>query len=353
MSQPTKVTWISKQIKQIKKHVATIREKLEFWRDKNPKVFDGIAHFAEILWVVGTTYCSNIFSNTFVVTFILCIAFAGLYLFQWALLTNKSIRQVEQVKANHRSAITEQQQSHTIAISQMAELNTRTIEFCHTVAHNIKMHIAKMSKQKLSITRTNMVDLLNTSLNTLEDLLSSYYQVQVRASIKLCAKPGILKTYARGQNNTQSRGGLSKIQRLNKKEIAVEDNYAYNVIMQRKLPYFSEGDLRNLSEKEDDSDVFFCEYGDQWDSIFLSSIVIPIRYPVISEQLTDYKMLGLICIDTEKTLNEWSEAKNKSYAYRTTAFFADAVYSLIDQYMKRQEQKSTLNQKKGVEVKVS
>lgn len=82
--------------------------------------------------------------------------------------------------------------------------------FCHTVAHNIKMLMANISKQNLYFTANTMVGLFSTALNTLEDILFCYYGFEVRASIKLCSKQGILKTYARGEKNIRSRGGRQK-----------------------------------------------------------------------------------------------------------------------------------------------
>lgn len=102
-----------------------------------------------------------------------------------------------------------------------------------------------------------------------------------------------------------------------------------------------------MTSKQNDEDVFYCEYGEVWESIFLSSIVIPIRSVVIGKQHTDYRVLGLVCIDAEKPVVEWNDAE-KTYAYRVTAFLADAVYSLIDQYMKNQERRVSQRKNKSV-----
>ena len=108
-------------------------------------------------------------------------------------------------------------------------------------------------------------------------------------------------------------------QNTNTKPIKIGDNYAYDTILKRKFQYFAEGDLINLSEKEKDDDKFFCEYGDKWKSLFRSSIIIPIRCQILARHSEEYRMLGLICIDSKIVQPEWNRKKD-SYAYHTTAF---------------------------------
>ena len=343
---PPKGKGIQMWIKKCKNLVARVRIVLERWREKNPKIFDAAARFVEVGWIIGSTYCTNLASNIVAVAIVMCIAFAGLSLIQWALLTNKSIRELNKERAAHQKEIAELKNSYATEKEEMQRQRMDALEFVHSVAHSIKTNIAKIPNQKMGVTRNNLSEFFSAGLNSLEDILTDYYHVPIRASIKLCIRPGVLKTYGRGQNNICSRGGASKVQKLNKKEIQIVDNYAYNAIMQRQLQYFAEGDLRNLSDRENDSDVFFCEYGAKWKEMFLSSIVIPVRYPVMTGAVIEYKMLGLICIDSKDTFAEWSNAK-ETYAYRMTAYFADAIYSLIDQYMKRQEHEQHKQQKKA------
>lgn len=47
-------------------------------------------------------------------------------------------------------------------------------------------------------------------------------------------------------------------------------------------------------------------------------------------------MLGLVCIDSKVIQPDWGR-KTESYAYQTTAFVADALYSLIDSYIIAQQ----------------
>ena len=187
-----------------------------------------------------------------------------------------------------------------------------------------------------TITRNSIPEFLVSTLNDLEQILSDHYGEKICASIKLCNTQNTLKTFARGQNNVACRGGIKKVRRQNAKSIRIGDNYAYDTILKRKFQYFAEGDLTNLSEKEKDDDKFFCEYGDKWKSLFHSSIIIPIRCQVLDRHSEEYRMLGLICIDSKIVQPEWNY-KKVSYAYQTTAFVADVLYSLIESYIIAQQ----------------
>lgn len=193
-----------------------------------------------------------------------------------------------------------------------------------------------MENQKLAVTRTQMTKFLSDVLNTMEDYLTEYYGQDVRASIKFCYGVDSIKTYVRGQKNTSSRGGIAKVKALNKKDIKISDNYAYKAIIRNERQYFSEGDLHNLNEKEKDYDSFYCEYKCNWPDIFNASIIIPIRYPNMSGSGVKQNVLGLICIDALNQIDEWSNPDN-CYAYHMTAFLADILYDLTDQYIKMQQ----------------
>lgn len=210
------------------------------------------------------------------------------------------------------------------------------INFAHTVTHKIKMNISQMPNQSIEMTRNSIVEFLGFTLELLEKILTRYYGEPICASIKLCNTQNTLKTFARGPKNVSSRGGRKKVKRLNSKSLKIGDNYAYDSILKRKFQYFAEGDLRNLSEKENDDDKFFCEYGDKWQDVFLSTIIIPIRCRILSGCSEEYRMLGLVCIDSKVIQPDWGR-KTESYAYQTTAFVADALYSLIDSYIIAQQ----------------
>lgn len=57
---------------------------------------------------------------------------------------------------------------------------------------------------------------------------------------------------------------------------------------------------------------------------------------ILARHSEEYRMLGLICIDSKIVQPEWNRKKD-SYAYHTTAFVADVLYSLIESYIIAQQ----------------
>ena len=301
-------------IKWYQKIATNIRQSVERIQMKNPKLFNGISIIFEIAWFCFGTFFSSLASSLWLTGIIASLSFGTLYFYQWILLTNK-----------HEQATRE-------IVKEIEKQVVDSVTFSHNVTHNIKTRISLMPNQELGVTREEIVDLLNKVLNGLEENLSNYYKHDICASIKLCINVNKLKTFARGNRNVKCRGGRRKVQKFNKKEIKIADNYAYNLILKNQLSFFAEGDLNNLTEKENDSDIFYCEYGEIWSEYFLSTIVIPIRYQIINGESAEYKMLGLICVDSKEKHPEWSN-RTDNYGYQMSAFVADTVYSLIDHYM--------------------
>lgn len=297
-----------------KKIVTIIRRFVERIQTKNPRLFNGISIVLEIAWFCFATFFSSLASSLWLTGIIASASFGTLYFYQWILLTNK------------------QEQTTREIVQEMEKQVVDSVTYSHNVTHNIKTRISLMPNQELGVTREEIVNLLNEILNGLEEKLSAYYKHDICASIKLCVNINKLKTFARGNRNVKCRGGRRKVQKFNKKEIKIADNYAYNLILKNQLSFFAEGDLNNLTEKENDDDVFYCEYGEKWREYFLSTIVIPIRYQIINGERAEYKMLGVICVDSKEKHPEWSNRKD-NYGYQMSAFVADTVYSLIDHYM--------------------
>lgn len=315
-------SWIDKIITSIKIMAKKIRKFFEKQRKKNPKRFDFFVKLINAVWFFLSTFIVNIAEYTFIFVLVMSFSFGGMLAFQWALMTNTKEREIKEVKEEYKKKIKKSEEQLLI--------------FSHNVAHEIKIQIVNMPHQKKYISRNDMINFLNKSLNSLEDILSCRYGTKVSASIKLCIKGEAMKTYARGQNNIASRGGISAVKKLNKKEINVTDNYAYQSIIDRQLQYFVEGNLKCLTDKCEPNDEFFCEYGKEWEKIFLASIVIPIRYPVRDQESEEYKVCGMICIDSPSIQKEWNNKKD-SLAYKTVAFLADSIYNLVENYMKCQE----------------
>lgn len=320
-----------------KNTVCKIREKIESVRKKHPRRFDGISKSIEVIWFLFSTFWTSFLNRPLIAGIATCLAFGALFFCQWVLLTNKEERIVSEIRKTN--AIQQQRKDAESAELLDAERD-RTSElvwFAHAVAHQIKRCISRMPYQEIAVTRNDVVEFLQQVLNSLEDNLSEYYNQEICCSIKLCTRPNVLKTFVRGNKNIACRGGSKRVKRLNKEAIHISKNYAYNSIIRKGLPFFAEGDLNHLSEKEMEDDKFFCEYGDRWPEFFLSTIVIPIRYFVLSGDKEECKILGIICIDSKTKNIEWSHSPN-NYAYQITAFIADALYNLIEQYLLSQEE---------------
>lgn len=319
----------------IKMILKKYRKWLDKYRNKYPKLHDCIYNTITVSWFLVSTCFVVIQKNALFVTIMMFITFWGVYISQWAILTNKLERKIAEEKEKQESKFVRAKNKNDLKLKNLYNREFNTIKFMHSVAHKVKMQTAQMPHQGMGVTRSKITEFLSESLNSLEDCLTEYYGDSICASIKFCYGIDTIKTYARGQNNISSRGGVAHVEMLNKGEIKIDDNYAYKAIIKSKRKYFSEGDLHKLKEKEKIQDKFYCEYY-RWYEIFNASIIIPIRYPNMSDSGVNQTVLGLVCIDSLKKLEEWSNP-NKSYAYQMTAFLADILYDLTDQYIKIQQ----------------
>ena len=322
--------------------LAKMRHVFEQIRSKNPKLFDGIAITIQAVWTIFTTFwVSALSKSTIAAAIVTLMTFGMLYLAQWALLTNRREREVAEEKKIAKVQREHLERKISVEALIATERSLEMMDFAHMVAHEIKMNISRMPNQSIEVTRYDIPEFLVETLNALEKILSDYYGQKICASIKLCNTQNTLKTVARGDNNISCRGGIEKAEALNKLSIKIKQNYAYDLILKRKIQYFAEGDLRALSEKEKGDDKFYCEYEDKWPELFLATIIIPIRCRILSEDTEEYKMLGLICIDSKEPQPDWNQKMN-NYAYQTTAFVADALYGLIDSYIMAQTKRERI-----------
>ena len=269
--------------------------------------------------------------NNAVITVFLFISFLLVFTFQWVLLNNKYESQIESNEAKYSLQIKRDEEKHHSQLMSIAQ-------FTHSVAHRIKINIANVPYQDINFTREALASFIKEGLNTLESNLSSKYDTKVSASIKLCTKKNKLKTFGRGVNSIESRRGEARVIRLDRREHSISSNYAYNAIINKKLKFFADGDLKNLSMKEKENDKFYWEYSDDWSDYFLSTIVIPIRCPSLQRtgEVEEYRILGLLCVDSHDVIPEWTN-NSKSYGYELTAFFADSLYNYINKYLEQQE----------------
>lgn len=323
---------IAKHLLPLRIRLKEFRKRIEIKRKKNPRLFDGSAKFLQVVWFLLSTFWPTVIDNMWVAGIFTCVTSGALYLSQWVLLTNKRERTVRNIQEEFELEQEKMKEEHEKVLKEEKIKVVKTVNFSHTVAHGIKMSISRMPNQDIAVTRNEVVDFLNRALNSLEQNLSMFYEHDICASIKLCSRPNTLKTFVRGEKNIKCRGGEKKVKRLNRKSIKVSDNYAYNLIIKEGLRSFSEGDLRSLHGTENGKEKFCCEYGEGWQGLFLSTIIIPIRSLELSGDKEEYKMLGLVCIDSKEIHPEWNDCR-ENYAYKITAFIADAIYSLLEQYI--------------------
>lgn len=309
--------------KKMKIIFAHLRNGLENMRKSNPKAFDVLSIVIQVIWFAANTFFACVLNNGFVVAALILIAFIVHDIAQWALLTNR-----------HERAFSERKKEMGNNLSEL-------YAYTHIVAHKIKFGIARMKGNNIATVREDLVEFMTGALNQLEDILTHRYNETICASIKLCVPDSkAMKTYARGAHNIESRGGKNKVIELNKKEISIESNFAYNKIVCEKQQYFAEGNLKNLSSQG----KFYCEY-ENWRDYFTATIVIPIRYPILGEDGTDYEVLGVVCIDAKKDKSDWTN-NTECDAYHLVAFLADSMCDLLIAYRKRQQNKNNKFRKK-------
>ena len=64
-----------------------------------------------------------------------------------------------------------------------------------------------------------------------------------------------------------------------------------------------------------------------WQQKYNSTIVVPIRYYNINENISVNDILGFLCIDSKKIIKNWDDANSFELQYR--AIFADSIYTYI------------------------
>lgn len=320
-------------------HLREVLSKFRNWlegnRTKNPKVFDFILKISEAGWILITTFTPALVQNKFVLASLICVSFIAIYITQWAVLENEADRRCAELNAKNERDI-----------EAMRQQTLEAVSFTHSAAHKIRDNVAKIPHQEIKPTREALASFLKEGLNSLENNLTKAYGTKISASVKLGDRKKKLKTYGRGTNSIESRKGSLKVSRLDKKSYAITSNYAYTAIFNRQSKCFADGDLKNLTMKEKDDDVFFWEHDEPWEDYFKATIVIPIRCQSFKEGDADdvFEVLGLVCVDANKVIEEWTDNPD-SYGYEMTAFFADSLYNYIAQYL--QQQKAESERKRG------
>jgi len=324
--------------------VNKIGAKIKSVRNKNYKAFDLAFRFIELAVTILTAIFPVLLNNEFFSAAIIFFTMMSTLFFQWIVLRSKYLKEeqqwVDMCEAEINSSKKEEQQLVEMCEAEMRhnkEAYYHILKTMHDIVDAIKYQTTGLKQESYRAAKKTMKDFLAKTLTDIEDDLSNCYKTDVRASVKLLCNDGEVKTLGRGRRDIVSRGGDLLLSKKAKKQIHIDDNYAYIAVINNKLKFFAEGDLaklRNITDEE--NPAFFCEYPD-WFVLFKSTIIIPIRALNYDKKSTsDYDIIGLICIDAPQVIEEWNSPKlDQTSGYLIVATFADAMYSYLKEYSKK------------------
>lgn len=205
--------------------------------------------------------------------------------------------------------------------------------FSYTVSNFVNHLTIELKTTSMDVLLTKRVtDFLQKSINTFEELLSSQYHNTISANIKFGIEEDTLKSFIRGRNNVESRKGFFLCPDSYYQSVRFDENYGYHAVIADGYKYFSEGNLKKLSNPVKENDVYFCEYGESYTDIMLSAIVIPLKVPVY-EKNRYKKIIGLLCIDCKDEIPEWSDKKlPETRAYHIISNYAESIAMMMREY---------------------
>ncbi len=329
------------------------RGRLKSIRKKNEKLYDAIAKWIGAFWevlMIVLGFLPTIQSGLF--TVIVCVSFAIVMAFMLGSERNRADRLVEDEGRKCEGKIKEYEQKvrqhDDDALNDMIQQESeyKTDMICkmmdlarsgHEAAHSAKQVIAdiRMAQNK-DLVMMHLVQYLKKCADDLESQLSAYYNDEkICVSFKLAFSDTEIKTYTRGKTNMECRGIIGVP--ADEEPVKISTNTAYRHIFEKKHSYFVCGDLRKFKEEQPTKNIkFVCEYGSHWKELFVSTIVIPIRWRNTEEET--YIIAGVICVDCKRPMNDWYNTS--SYAYHVVAHYADLLYLPIEEYYKMNQQKS-------------
>ena len=302
-----------------------VRSLLNYLREKNPQVFDNLTKLIEIAIPFVSAFAPAFFSCSWMLMICNLFLFLSILMLQWATLTNRRIREIDEIKSNYNKNIKEIESFYNMFSYKIAH-------FSHMVSHKVKEINADIATHNDGRTASDICNFLQESVNSLEDIMTEYYKREVRASIKITIGNDAIKTYVRGSKNITSRGGELKVYKLNEVKINIKENYAYEAIVNSFVSFFSEGNLMNIQNKVKTTDSFYCEYN-SFEDVFLSTIIMPIRTPTHNPDGNKMVVHGMICLDCKEEFPEWSRKDLKeTIGYHIIADYADSLAVLMKSY---------------------
>jgi len=207
--------------------------------------------------------------------------------------------------------------------SRAQEMLRDSSKFAHDLQHETRKLLA--SKDSADYEQDAM-DFCTLIIKELEEVLSKYYCVDVRASLKLIRATHVnsIITPIRGDRDFRSK--QSDVPR---DIVPIDKNTVYEMIYERiarsrHAESFSVvcGDICGFNKKF--GRAFKCEYGaDQ--EIFKSTMCITIRSS--GSPADGKKVLGFICIDTKDVRPDWDDDDyKKTFAFQTLSMVCDSFY---------------------------
>ena len=202
--------------------------------------------------------------------------------------------------------------------------------FSFSVSNEVSSILFGMKDKTLETNDVSRVtDFLQKSINSLEAILSDHYKKEIRISLKHIKNDGLVKTLVRGKNNIKSRD--EKNSEIHDQTEAIDENYAYSLIVKHGYPFFAEGDLLNMVNKRMQEDYFYCGYDSYFD-LFISSIVVPIVLSNVDNSFENV-VFGFACIDCNEVINEWSECDlEQRFGYLIIANYINNLTLLLEEY---------------------
>lgn len=315
-----------------------IRERLNSIRSKNPQAFDKAVKIIEFLITFISCFTPALATNYWIRVVLEFILLSLILVLQWSTYTNRIIKLKKDLTSAEEKINSFNQDDYCEKIKKINQRFDNMVGFSHSISDSVKKITAEISKPIDSRVVTKVTGFLQQSLSSLEMLLTAHYEKNIRASIKIKVNKRSVKTYARGKNNIESRGGEYQCCLSNRKCITVKKNYAYIAIIEKQRKFFAEGNLQEMHNKFRRDDVFFCEHGDNYYNLFKSTIVMPIRIPVFTDLPSEQNeplqnIFGMLCIDCEDEMPEWSSnTLTEQRAYHLIADYADSLAILIKEY---------------------
>ncbi len=306
-----------------------VRNYLENLRKKNKCVFDLFSETVKFAIPFIGCFAPAFVTSTGWLMFGNLLLFSSLLTLQWATLTNKADRRVAKVEEEFAAWRKLYGEDEIEKIDKLNSFLFSAIDFSHLVSDKVKKLSTEIAYKIDGSVERRVCDFLQEGINSIEDLLTEHYQVNMRASIKLVYDKKSFKTYVRGAHNIESRGGDLAVKNLNRKILLIENNFAYDAIANKYLKFFAEGNLIDMHNKSEDDDVFFCEYENYLD-YFCATFIMPIRIPEYRENIDKHEILGIVCVDCNQEINEWSRTDFKDkLCYHIVADYADSLALLL------------------------